>query len=251
MAEYKIHPEKEKAVLELFGLNKVAYKIYQDTQQKAEKTGLRIPAAVAINVALNQIYKPGIAANQKDGSIGETDMFGGNIPVSKLGTQVFSALKFTDTTDFFGGQNITMSPIDACLFVVNQQKNILKTSIQGRDGDVHEYIGKGDFTINIKGIIAGSNGIYPYNAVKELVAFLNQPKELKIEVPYLNDVWDIKLLVVESYSFPQNEGGYSYQAFELSCLSESEIALDLFNLTEGNETAEQIIALPRVIPKYL
>lgn len=236
MPEYKVYPKLEKAVLEQFGLTKVKYKVYQGIIQEAEQTGLRLPLAGAVQLGLSQIYKPGVAkivTNHDSAIAGEGDMFDGNIYYSKdFGTPVFSSLRFSDTKDFFNEENtLKMMPdwIDACLFTVNQQKTLIKTAIQGRNGTVVEYIGDGDYSINIKGIITGSNGKYPFNQVKNLIEFLKQPTELLIEVPYLNEVHGIKQIVVESYDFPQEAGSYSQQAFNINCISNFELVVDLFN----------------------
>lgn len=245
MPEYKVYPKLEKAVLEQFGLTKVKYKIYNSIVQDAEQTGLRLPLAGAIQAGLSQVYKPGIAsitANHEGKTAGEGDMFDGNTYHSKdFGTPefpslVFSSLRFSDTTDFFDEKNtLKMMPdrIDTCLFTVNQQKNIVKTAIQGRNGTIKEYIGDGDYTINIKGIITGSNGKYPYKQVKNLIEFLKQPTELKVEVPYLNEIHGITQIVIENYDFPQDAGSYSQQVFNINCVSDYELVANLFNFEKN------------------
>ena len=75
---------------------------------------------------------------------------------SYLGTPVFSNL------DFIGGSYKNLQGeqieyedlrIDTVLFDVSQQKNVVTTEIQGRNGTIKEYISDGDFAINISGLI--------------------------------------------------------------------------------------------------
>lgn len=269
MAEYQILPNPQKAVLEEFGLNKVKYNIYQKGIGLLDKTGLKIPAQAAFEYGLSQVYIPGVNHYTEDTNIliNQSKSMFSEVPKSALGTPVFSQLKFTTTKDasnpIYTNTNeidiIHEFPIDCCLFTVSQEKNIVKTAIQGRNGTIKEYIGDGDYSINIKGIINGKfnmnysyskkdtgqkahENVYPYYEVKNLLQFLRQPKELAIDVPFLNEMFGIMHIVIESYDFPQNEGGYGYQSFSINAVSDQTTYFTNINKTIDTQNNTNLIA---------
>lgn len=152
------------------------------------------------------------------------ELYKGKIPIavrdepittrrSQLGKAIFSDLQFVEIGGF---KHI---PIDVVLFDVHQSKNIVKTDIQGRDGSVVEYNGLSDYEINIRGVICGDNGVYPWDQVANLVEFLRRPQSLGIVSRYLNNMFDINEVVVKDYSFEQAEGSQSHQKFQIMCWS--------------------------------
>ena len=160
----------------------------------------------------------------------ETEIYRGRIPVtvrdqssvgriSKLGTQIFSDLQFVSVN---GKVHV---PVDTVLFNVNQAKNIVRTSINGRDGTIKEYIGLDDYEVNIKGVICGENGVYPYDHVKNLVDFCRYDQSLGIISKFLNELFEINEVVIKDYAFEQSEGSYSYQKFEINCWSEKPVEI--------------------------
>jgi len=166
----------------------------------------------AINAVQTSIYKDKILVSTKDES-----------PVirkSVLGTAIFSDLQFGDIFDEDGVLIAVHRPIDTALFSVNQVKSVIRTPINGRDGTIKEYIGMGDYQINVKGVICGANGVYPQKDVDNLMKFLIYDQSIPITSPYLNDVFDIFEVVVMDYEVPQTEGGQSYQKFEINFVSE-------------------------------
>ena len=256
MAEYQIVPEANKAIMEQFGMNKVRYNIYQKGIGLLDKSGMKIPLQAGVEIGLSQIYKPGVGATTKvtNEKIEQSYSMFSEVPKSALGTPVFSQLKFTETTDstdIYNNEPITIThdfPIDTCLFTVSQEKNIVKTAIQGRNGTIKEYIGDGDYSISIKGIITGTynvnysyseknqnqnnyTGVYPYVEVQNLLNFLRQPKELAIEVPYLNEVFGITHIVIESFELPQEEAGFGYQSFTINAVSDETAYFTNINTT--------------------
>ena len=119
-----------------------------------------------------------------------------------------------------------MDSIDTVLYDINQTKEIIKTKIQGRSGTVKEYIADGDFVINIKGVITGDNGVYPMDDVNYLADMLSLPIALKINSDLLA-TFGIFQVVVESYHIPQIEGGQSQQPFEINCISDRPVELQI------------------------
>lgn len=131
-----------------------------------------------------------------------------------MGLPVFSDIEFP----LPNGLKLKMADI---LITVNQQRNIIKTTIQGRSGTVKEYIADGDFTINIKGalVIPQSND-YPEALVRDLMSVLNLKEVIEPTCDYLR-LFDIYGIVITGYSFPQQRGFQNVQLFEINALSDT------------------------------
>jgi hypothetical protein len=117
--------------------------------------------------------------------------------------------------------------IETVLITVSQAANIIKTKIQGRNGTVKEYIGLDDSTVTINGVITGKNGVYPFEEVERLRRWLQAPVSKGIVARWLGNL-GIENLVVESYDIPQVEGGYSYQMFSISAISDLPVELKIY-----------------------
>ncbi len=172
-----------------------------------------------------------------------TELYKGRIPFNvpdespilrknALGKAIFSDLQLTPVN---GTEHI---PVDCVLYQVNQAKNIIRTPIAGRDGQIKEYSGEDDFEINIRGAIYGTNGAYPWDRVKNLVYFLRYNQSIGIISKYLNEVFDITEIVVKDYAFEQSEGSYSYQKFEINCWSEKPVEI---LIQEANNSLPNIV----------
>ena len=169
--------------------------------------------------------------NPYDGRIDLTLTQDPELYKSPLGTPVFADLTFKGSsyTDQNGKQvsfdDLTLITI---LMVVGQSKNIEKTVIQGRNGTVKEYISDGDYEIEINGILDGPNGSHPFDQVRALKDVLDAPIPIEVVSKYLQNL-DIHNIVVQSYSFDQEPGGYSKQNFSIQCLSDLPIELQISN----------------------
>jgi hypothetical protein len=140
---------------------------------------------------------------------------------SYLGSNVLSNLTLED--------KVTKAKvvIDTALFNVTQTKHIVTTPIQGRDGTVKEYISMGDYHINIKGVIAGVNGLYPKDTkiqntatVQELLQMCMVNKALTTYSWFLL-MFKINDIVITNFTLGQTEGEYSTQYFEITALSDT------------------------------
>jgi len=92
---------------------------------------------------------------------------------SYLGTPVFAdlTLKLDEQDD---GLNI-----QTVLFDVDQQRNIITTAVQGRNGTIKEYISDGDYSVTIRGILVDEDPYtYPATQMQELLALLQAPQSL-------------------------------------------------------------------------
>lgn len=151
------------------------------------------------------------------------------ISTSVLNTPVYTNIHFLDVeyTDNQGRVIRTNGKIyDAVLITVTQAKKIITTEIQGRDGTVKEYIGMDDYTIQVNGIITGSNGVHPANEIAELKKMLDAPVSVDVSCAYLQNL-GIQSIVVFDYEFAQQAGGYSYQTFSITFKSDVPVQLRL------------------------
>ena len=170
-----------------------------------------------INASVNPYVIPN--GVQKDEPIG----------ISELGTPIYSDLTF-DACSYTdkNGRRIDVSEVNVqtVLITLDQPINIVKTVIQGRDGTVKEYIGKDDMQVTINGIITGKNGVYPLQKVNDLKAWLDAPISKGLTTWWLDNL-GISNVVVSSFQFPQTEGGYSYQVFSISAISDTPVELKI------------------------
>jgi hypothetical protein len=121
--------------------------------------------------------------------------------------------------------------LNDCVINVQQQKNIIKTAIQGRNGTVKEYISDGDCQVTLKGRISSNKpDVFPEAGVSNLVDVLQLPEALEIESEYLRFCFGIYMLVVESYSMQRREGMSSEQEYEIKCVSHLPVELTINEL---------------------
>lgn len=148
---------------------------------------------------------------------------------SYLGTAVLSDLNLTDPVT---GENIR---VDTALFTVNQAKRIVKTAVQGRDGDVKEYISLGDYSISCSGMLLAQSGKNPKEVTDQnkvttgqLISIFKKKNSLKVNSWFLN-MFGIYDVVIEEFNFNQNAGEYSVQPFSISMCSDTpfELIIDL------------------------
>ena len=124
-------------------------------------------------------------------------------------------------TDTQGGVHyVPFLSLQAVLIDVTFPRNIVKTVIQGRKGTVKEYIGEGDAQINFRGVITGTNGHYPIETVEILKKIIEAPIPIPISCTYLNNL-GIDTIVFEDRTLNQQEGGYSYQQFNLNAVQDT------------------------------
>jgi Domain of unknown function (DUF6046) len=151
-----------------------------------------------------------------------------NINQSMFGLPVFDTLEFDklDYEDLDGNKpHIDPLTLGTVLIEISQSKNIVTTSIQGRNGTVKEYISDGDYQIMIKGVLVGfGNEVNPQDLKSQLIAFCKAPVEFAV-ASNLFEGFGIKSIVIKDYNFPQIEGQRNTVPFELTCLSDQPIEL--------------------------
>lgn len=141
---------------------------------------------------------------------------------SLLGTPIYTSLELKSN------DNSKSVVLDAVVVDISQSRNIVKTSLQGRDGTVKEYISDGDYSLNIKGILVNeeSSDLFPERELKSLLEIVKIKDSIKVISQYVQ-LFGITQLVVESYSVPQEPGQYNMVVFELTCSSDTPIELKI------------------------
>jgi hypothetical protein len=151
---------------------------------------------------------------------------------SMLNTPVFADLTLVGGkyTDNITNKEVTYPTLKfaAVLLTVSFASRIIKTEIQGRNGTVKEYIGEDDAKVQVQGIICGYNGHYPAFEVGQLNDWRKAPVSKAVVSTFLQNI-GIDNLVVESFDLPQVAGGYSYQTFNISCISDLPVELKITN----------------------
>jgi hypothetical protein len=161
------------------------------------------------------------------GALGAKQVPDAELRKSMLGTPVLADLTLRKAAYIDSDNQVVYSPqiiLETVLITVSQQKNIVKTAIQGRDGTIKEYIGMGDYSINIKGVLTSPNGTYPKTQLDNLKKVLTTPASLEV-VSWWLQTFDINLLTIESFNIDQVEGGYSSQPFSINAISDAEITI--------------------------
>ena len=124
--------------------------------------------------------------------------------------------------------------IDTVIIEVSQTKNIVKTSVQGRNSTVKEYVSDGDYLISIRGVIQSREPSeqkkYPEDLMNNFIKILKAERSVIIISKFLNEVFGINDIVIETYSVPQVEGLRNQQPFSISASSDVPIDLEELEL---------------------
>jgi hypothetical protein len=171
-----------------------------------------------LGILKTEIYR----ANQPTAKAQDQGLESGNYR-SLLGTLVFSNLdisggSYTDNNGVKRTYDGVL--IDTVLFKVGQQKHIVKTAIQGRNGTVKEYVSDGDYSIVMEIVINGGNGVYPKEAVNALIACLQCTTALTINSWFIRQ-YGITEMVVDYYEQDQVQGSHSSVKFRIQASSDT------------------------------
>ncbi|NNV54525.1 DUF6046 domain-containing protein [Limnovirga soli] len=189
--------------LQAFGMDKVRAKIYN--------------AGKALQPTENKnTYQPNEIA---DTEFAMTTNASGKALISALGTPVFCDMILMSQD---GTQQLQLLWV---LADVAMTRNIVKTTINGRNGTVKEYISNGDYIVTLRGAFSSTfTRTYPKAQVEQLVKLCELPEPLKVVSEYLL-LFNIHNLVVEDYSMGQIEGTPNLQRFEIKCSSDEPLIL--------------------------
>lgn len=151
--------------------------------------------------------------------------------VGDAGSPTFSQLKDLEGRNWLTSLAIAFDDkeieLDECIISINQEKNIVVTALQGRNGTIKEYISDGDYQISIiaavsnykeKGDEYQASFEYPEDKVRQLVELLQLPETLTVQSDFL-DAFGIKSAVVTGFSLEQ-ETHSNRQSFQIQMLSD-------------------------------
>lgn len=144
------------------------------------------------------------------------------IATSYLGTPVYSNLIFEANANTPENTDIR---IDTVVMTVTQLRNIVKTPIQGRDGTVKEYINNGDYQIECNGLIVSPQAnVFPRNDIEALNNLMTLNSSIVVSSSFLN-LFNISDVVVEEFSFAEQEGYRNQCAFTFRLISDDPIEI--------------------------
>lgn len=147
-----------------------------------------------------------------------------NVPIFDLVT--FKGFDFTDPS----GNNWVLDHLEilTCLVEVKQDRHIVKTPIQGRNGTIKEYISDDDYYITINGLLSSNyQDIFPQEEMNSLMQFCQVPSSFEITSPLLNRYFNIHNVIVNNYNFNQVEGDRSNISFQLDLISDPSYEIKL------------------------
>ena len=124
------------------------------------------------------------------------------IGISQLGTPVFDNIVFPAGQYYDLSNNLIKYEevkLDAVTVIVTRMKNIVKSSISGRNGEISEHIGFGNYNISLVGIIAPD--VISLGENTELLSKLKKlddvPERVPVRSKFLNNIYNITHVVIE------------------------------------------------------
>jgi hypothetical protein len=206
------------------------FKIQQGVNAISKKGAVENTQGFVVSSDALQRIVPGGAFNNV-----VINRFDSRVATSYLGTPVYSNIEFPAAlfTDLDGNvtefQGITINTV---IMTIDQPKNIVRTAIQGRNGTIKEYIGNGDFKINVTGaliteprVFSAHQNEYPREQVKALFELLSAQEAITVRGEFLQQL-GINSVVITSYSFPQTKGNRDKQLFTIKMESDTELLLE-------------------------
>lgn len=146
------------------------------------------------------------------------------VAYSSLGTPIYDIVRFKGgvvpgTDQAYDGLDL----VDFPLISLTRSKNIQKTIVAGRPGEVKELISLGDWQVAIRGVlVASGSALRPVKEMKALQALADLPLALQVESELLNRL-GINSLVIETIDFQPLEGFLNVQPYVLGCSSDEPI----------------------------
>jgi hypothetical protein len=123
----------------------------------------------------------------------------------------------------------TVQLLQALCFV-SRQKSIVKTTVQGRDGSIKEFINNGDYQLSIKGAFANPDmNHYPLSEITDLVTLSNLNEAINVTSDYLEGVYGICNIVIENIDIRQEEGKQNMLMFDIKATSDEAVELTVSN----------------------
>lgn len=132
-----------------------------------------------------------------------------SIGVSQLGTLLY------DDITFPAGSYRTLEGVvvdydefklQSVRFILNQEKNIVRTQISGRNGTVKEYNNDGDYLIALNADINEKENIFPAEQLQQFQELKKVPNSVSVVSKILNGIFDIDNVVITEFALNPNTG---------------------------------------------
>lgn len=123
---------------------------------------------------------------------------------------------------------------DNTVMTITGRNRIIETDLNSDQGDFHEQWSKGNYRIQIRGMVIQPNGIedYPEDQLRKIKRLIDAETHLSIECD-MTTLFGITDIAVYDYNFPALPGVSMAQPFELMCKNSNKFELELD--TNGNE----------------
>ncbi len=148
------------------------------------------------------------------------------VATSYLGTPIYDQLIFPAE----GNEEIELSEdfaLSDIIIQVSRPKVIITTPIQGREGDVNEFISNGDYRLTIRGFLVSEDQlVQPVEQLTTLNNIASFPGAVAVASGFLN-VFQIESLVIDEFDIGQIAGYRNELPFSMTCRSEQPIELQL------------------------
>ena len=124
------------------------------------------------------------------------------VGVSQLGTPIFDNVVFPPGK-YFDLSNIEHEyeevKLDAVTMVVTRPKQIVKSSIAGRNGEISEHVGFGNYSISLNAILAPKAlGLGEDTELLGRIKKLDDvPERVAIQSKFLNNIFGITYVIIE------------------------------------------------------
>lgn len=164
------------------------------------------------------------------------------IGISVLGTVVVDDITFPSfdlpvTLDDRGNE-VTPKSLEVKLQTVKvtvvQSKNIVETSIAGRNGTVKEYIADGDYNITIEGKINEALNVFPEDQMINWIEKCKVVQSIPIISKYLNKLYGINTVVVKSFTSTPVVGSVNEVDISMELVSDNDFDPELFLVNPKN-----------------
>jgi hypothetical protein len=160
--------------------------------------------------------------------------------VGALGRRIWMDLTFGEANNSSGQwkykrsgkwENLPVLTIDCCIVDITGTKELVKSTPMGgnRPGPIIEHINEGGYQVAIKGIIGSKDATYPMEQVKLLHAYGKVPQAIPVAHELLYELGIYSLVFETKPSLISRPGFINLQAFEITCLSDYPVELEIKN----------------------
>lgn len=159
------------------------------------------------------------------GNLSGTPVFDAVIIKDPGGNKTLGSLNNANAQSSSGQLTDNDLVLPIALITATQEKNIVRTKIQGRNGTIKEYVSDDDWNINIKGVLVGRDANKrPIDELKKLDSFRKSPLALDIISNFLDDI-GVYSVVIMSITYEQREGMRNVYDFTINCYSDEPFEL--------------------------